>query len=83
MMKLSLDDFFDLIKNEQTDYIVRLAYKHDFEKEYTISNEVLECCPSDDEYVWLNDWNEGETDVYVIGFIKVSDVDVQEYKGGL
>ena len=82
-MKLSLDEFFDLIKNDWDDYIVRLAYKHDWEKEYTISNQLLEWDYSDEDYIWLNDWNEGESDVYVIGFIKVSDVNVPEYEGGL
>lgn len=78
---MDLDKFFEIIENEQTDYIVRLAYKFEFEKDYDISNEILEW--DSDGYVWVNDWYEGQTDVYVIGFIKVSDVVVPDWKGVL
>lgn len=72
-MKISLDEFFKIIENKQEDYIVKLAYKHNWEKDYHISNEVLEYDYSDNDYIWLNDWNEGETDIYVLGYIKISD----------
>lgn len=77
-MKLSLDEFFDIIKEEQEDYVVKLAYKYHWEEDYTISNELLEW--DSEDYVWVNDWNEGQDFVYVIGFIKVSDVNVPEYE---
>lgn len=56
------------------DWIVRLQYKYEWEDEYTISNEVLEVY--DGEYWWLKDWNEGQTDVTVLGYIDLDDVAV-------
>ena len=82
-MLLKLNEFFEMIKNEHTDYIVKLSYRYHWEEDYTISNEILEYDYSMDSYVWLNDWNEGQHFVYVIGFIKVSDVIVPEWKGVL
>lgn len=79
-MGLSKDEFFNLIKDEYETYIVRLAYKYDFEVVYNISNEILEWDDSLHSYVWLNDWDEGQTDVYILGFIKVSDVIVPYYE---
>ena len=79
-MGLTKHEFFNLIKDEHEKYIVRLAYKYDWEKEYDISNEILEWDDSFNNYVWLNDWNEGQSDVYVLGFIKVSDVIVPDYE---
>lgn len=82
-MRLKLDKFFEIIKNEPADYIVKLAYRYHWEEDYTVSNELLEYDYSMDSYEWLNDWNEGQHFVYVIGFIKVSDVIVPEWKGVL
>ena len=79
-MRLRLYEFFDMIKNEQENYIVKLAYRYCWEEDFTISNELLEWDSSDEDYIWLHDWNEGQDFVYVVGFIKVSDVDVPEYK---
>ena len=58
----------------RTDYIVRLKYKYDWEKEYTIENEYLEYDSNNDCWVWLNDWNEGQTDVEVLGYIDIDDI---------
>lgn len=82
-MRLKLNDFFEIIKQVPDDYIVKLAYRYHWEEDYTISNELLEYDYSTDSYVWVNDWNEGQHFVYVIGFIKVSDVIVPEWKGVL
>lgn len=82
-MRLSLDKFFDIIGNEPDDYVVRLAYRYHWEEDYTISNEILEFEGDTYSYVWLNDWNEEFDFVYVIGFIKVSDVIVPKWKGVL
>lgn len=79
-MGLREHEFFNLIKDEHETYIVRLAYKYDFEVVYDISNEILEWDDSLHNYVWMNDWNEGQTDVYILGFIKVSDVIVPYYE---
>lgn len=55
-----------------SNYIVRIGYKYDYEKEYFIDNEYLFCDNGD--YVWLNDWDEGQEDVILIGIISVDDV---------
>lgn len=59
-----------------TDYIVRLKYKYDWENQYEYSNEVLESY--DGRYVWLNDWNEGQKDVEVLGFVAIEDIPVKK-----
>lgn len=66
---ISLDDFMSRLDELEDcgEYIVRLAYKYDWEKEYTISNECLSVgshCTC-----WFNDWNEGQTDVRVLGYV--------------
>lgn len=81
---MTLDEFFEQIEKDGIfeDLIVRLSYKYDWEPENAriISNEIL--TPDEDGYmVWLNDWDEGYTNqkdcpVYVIGYIKVDDIDI-------
>jgi len=57
--------------------LVRLKMKYAWEKEYTYSNEILDF--EIDHYVWLNDWDEGQDEVYIVGFIPIADVEVREY----
>lgn len=74
--KMTLEQLYeelDMLPRE--DYIVCLKYKYDYEKEYTIQNELL-LIDENADYVWLNDWNEGQTDVEVLGYIAVSNVEV-------
>ena len=67
---------FDELENKVRDtYIVTLKYKYDFEEKYTIENHILEYDSIADSYVWLNDWNEGQTDVEVLGYMLLGDVD--------
>lgn len=74
---MTLEQFFKKLDTlPRNDYIVLLAYKYDWEKEYMVSNEILEYYGTRDEYVWLNDWNEGQQDVKVLGFINVDEVEV-------
>ena len=62
------------------DKIVSIRYKYLHEKEWTQSNEVLEVDMSaDGYYVWLNDWDEGQEDVEILGCISVSDIDVPSF----
>lgn len=72
---MTVDEFMDYLMGckYMQDYIVRLRYKYASEKEWTESNEILEVAPSG-VYEWLNDWDEGQKDVEVIGWIPVSDV---------
>lgn len=55
-------------------YIVRLAYKYKWENEYTKSNEYLDVDWETADYYWLDDWNEGHDEVYVLAFIPVADI---------
>lgn len=78
---MKLNTFFEMLDSDdflRTDYIVRLKYKYDWEKDYTFSNEYLEYSGNDDSWLWLNDWNEGQTDVEVIGYVAIEDVNVQQ-----
>lgn len=71
---MKLNEFVDMLDSDdflRTDYIVRLKYKYPWEKDYTISNEYLEYDGNHDRWFWLNDWNEGQTDVEVIGYIDI------------
>lgn len=56
------------------DYVVCIQLKYPWEKCYRITHEILEA--DNDHYVWLNDWDEGETDVTIMGFIPVDDIEV-------
>lgn len=70
---MKLDDFFKfLAKLPVDDYVVRLKLKYDDEKDYRYTNEILEF--DDDNYLWANDWNEGEQDVQVLGYMPISEI---------
>ena len=76
---MKLNEFFEMLDSDdflRTDYIVKLAYKYDWEKEYTVENQYLEYDGNQDAWVWLNDWNEGQTDVEVLGYIDIDEVEV-------
>ena len=76
---MKLDDFFKfLYKLPVDDYVVRLKLKYDHEKDYQYTNELLIYDGSDYEgsiYHWDNDWDEGQQDVDVIGYISVSEIE--------
>ena len=82
---MNLEDFFDLLEQEHcwNDLIVRVAYKYSHEKEYTITNEILTHDYPTNTYIWENDWDEGQQDVYVLGFAKVEDIDIPGFKSGV
>lgn len=76
---MTLDELFKILDNPTTihqDYIVKLKYRYSFEERYTIENQILEYDGSENEYVWLDDWNEGQDDVEVLGYIAVQDVQI-------
>ena len=75
---ITLNEFDTILRKQECykDVIVKLAYKYEWEKLYTVTNEILEYCPCRDTWEWLNDWNEGQQDVKVIGFIPVSNVPI-------
>lgn len=71
---MTLEKFFEIADIGEGDYIVRLKYKYDWEKEYRYSNEVVSYEFDRDSWVWLNDWCEGETDVEVVAFVPLDNV---------
>lgn len=74
---ISLPEFFNIIeKKEPTDYIVWLRIKYSHETEWEYIKEVLyleESC-NFDSWCWLNDWDEGQQDVEVLGYTPVHDI---------
>lgn len=78
---MTLDEFFEWLKTQTIEtMIVSLRYKYSWEKEWTYSNEILEVdIFVDGFYIWLNDWDEGQTDVEVLGCIPLSDVVVRPF----
>lgn len=75
---MTYEDFFDFLKQEVIwdDLIVRVARRYNHEKEYTITNEILTHDYPTDTYIWENDWDEGQQHIYILGFIKVEDIDI-------
>jgi hypothetical protein len=78
---MTINEMFDELENKVRDtYIVTLKYKYDFEEKYTIENHILEYDSKADSYVWQNDWNEGQTNVEVLGYMLLGDVDTAKLK---
>lgn len=73
---MTVKEMFNELEDKERDtIIVTLKYKYDFEENYTIENHILEYDSMSDSYVWLNDWNEGQTDVEVLGYMPLGNVD--------
>jgi hypothetical protein len=73
---MTVKEMFNELEDKERDtIIVTLKYKYDFEENYTIENHILEYDFMSDSYVWLNDWNEGQTDVEVLGYMPLGNVD--------
>lgn len=76
---MTIDEMFNELENKVRDtYIVTLKYKYDFEKNYTIENHILVYDSMVDSYDWLDDWYEGQTDVEVLGYRLLSDIDIKQ-----
>ena len=71
---MTIEKFFEIADIGEGDYIVRLKYKYNWEKEYRYSNEAVSYEFDRDSWVWLNDWREGETDVEVVAYVPADDV---------
>lgn len=75
---ISIEKFNQMLDNNSShpyeDLIVTIKYKYDWETDYIIENQLLEYDGNVDNYIWLHDWDEGQTDVTVLGFIPVSEV---------
>lgn len=76
-MIYTLPDFFDWLNSsnvENGDYIVHIRMKYDRNDEWTEINEILQYDGSEDDFVWLSDWWEGQPYVEITGAINVEDV---------
>ena len=79
---MTLQEFDEYLKNLNclSDKIVYMRFKHLWEKDWTYSNEILTVdMSSDNYYVWLNDWNEGQHEIEILGCIAIDDVDVPHF----
>lgn len=75
---MTLDEFEKwLEKQPLRSKLVSMRYKYSNEEEWEYSNEYLEVDTSvDGNYVWLNDWNEGQEDVEILGAISIDSIKV-------
>lgn len=71
---IPLDDFFEIIERRFTReaYIVYLKYRYEHELNFTYSVEELEY--GDGDFFWVNDWNEGQSEVYVVNAVPLAEV---------
>lgn len=71
---IPLDDFLKTIERRfiRESYIVHLKYRYKHELNFTHSVEVLE--NENGEFIWLNDWDEGQEEVYVVNAVPLADV---------
>lgn len=79
-------DFYKCLKGLCTlsDKIVYMRFKYSWEKDWTYSKEILYVdMSSDDYYVWLNDWDEGQQEVEILGCMSIDDVDVPLFNNGM
>lgn len=75
---MTLEELFEKLSTMPGDtYIVRIAAWYDFEPkphQGELFNEILTWDGSD--YIWDNDWYEGQQNINILGFISLQDVNV-------
>lgn len=79
---MEINEFLKYInsKDHLEDLLVRLRYKYSWEDHYTYSNEVLVLdFEQTDNYIWLNDWDEGQEDVIVLGYIAIDEIKIPHF----
>lgn len=59
-----------------TDYIVCLRLRYENEKEFQTTTEILEYV-GDNNYQWVNDWNEGQQEIYVDAAVPVEMIEAE------
>ena len=79
MKMLTLEEFNELLeKLPFQDYLVTIASKHLKAEEWSIDNEILlaevEGYADGPQYVWLNDWDEGQPFVMIMGFDSIQSI---------
>lgn len=68
------DSFLKHMTHAET-MIVRLRYKYSYDTEWTTVNEILEY--ENGDYIWNNDWNEGQEDIEILGYEYLSKLDIR------
>ena len=79
MKKMSLEDFEEkAMSSPFCTYVVEIMLKYDHEDDYRTTTEVYdkESSEDPDSWVWLNDWYEGEDEIWVIGAAAINKIDV-------
>ena len=73
---MGLEIFFKHLRQQPTrkNYIVRLAYKYNYERNFHFDNFFLMWDPRLDDWVWLDDWNEGQEYVFVVACVALEHV---------
>lgn len=72
---MTLQEFYKKIDTEKADdYLVWIKYKYNHEIHWDYIVEYLEYNGNRDEYIWLNDWHEGQEDVEILGYIAMGDL---------
>lgn len=61
---MSYDEFLKL-RLLRTDYLVIIRLRHDHEKEWRKTVEILEYDPTSDTHFWMSDWHEGEQQIEI------------------
>ena len=82
---MSEDEFNDLIVNLPfQDYLVTIASKYTEKEEWTIHNEILQAeimgYADGPQYVWLDDWYEGQPFVRIVGFNSIQSIALYDMK---
>lgn len=74
--KAALQAFYKTVHEKYyfDDLLVFMRYKYDFETEWNYSNQLFLFESDDIGHVWQHDWDEGQQDVEILGFMKIDDV---------
>lgn len=75
---MTLEEFYKWLQTQPIeDKIVYIKYKYSWEEKWTYDNQILEVeSENDTHYEWLTDWNEGQDDVWVLGCMSISKIDI-------
>lgn len=67
--------FDNIFEKENSELIIRIGYKYDFESQYYYSNEYYYPDPEFNG-LWIceNDWYEGQDDIIFVDYIRMEDV---------
>ena len=80
--KEQIEQFTEYQNFQCADYIVDISYRYDFEKAYIRENVLLQIIynKGDEEWIWGDDWYEGQTDVIVHGIIYIGNIPKEVFK---